>query len=241
MTTTLRAKLLTEFLGTFLFLTVIALSGAAGPLAPLAIGGGLMVLVYMGGHVSGAHYNPAVSLALLLRGKLGALELGTYWVAQLAGGLLAFAFGYLLTGRAGGIHPGAGVNPLSALAVEVVFTLTLALVVLNVAATRATQGNSFYGLAIGFTIMAAAFTGGPISGGVYNPAVGIGATVAGAAFGHGGAGDLWYYLLGPLAGAALGAGVHAVQVRGVAEEEAPPQGDPSPGAPAPVPQGEARA
>src|SRR3979409_64717 len=142
----LGAKLLTEFVGTFLFLTVIALSGPIGPLAPLAIGGALMVMVYMGGHVSGAHYNPAVSLAVFLRGKIGSIELVTYWVAQLVGAALAFVLGSLVSGRSGGIHPGPHVAILSALAVEVVFTLALALVVLNVAATRATQGNSFYGL-----------------------------------------------------------------------------------------------
>ena len=235
-TTTLGAKLLTEFLGTFLFLTVIALSGAAGPLAPLAIGGGLMVMVFMGGHVSGAHFNPAVSLGLFLRGKIGGLQLVTYCISQLAAALLAFVFGYLVAGKAGGIHPGSGVYWSSALAVEIVFTLALVLVVLNVAATAATQGNSFYGLAIGFTIVAAAFVGGPISGGAFNPAVGIGATIGQALFGHGGFGDLWLYILGPLVGAVIGAGVHALQVRGVAEEVAPPQGVPSPGAPPPVPE-----
>lgn len=233
---TLTAKLLTELVGTFLFLTVIALSGAAGPLAPLAIGGALMVLVYMGGHVSGAHYNPAVSLALFLRRKIGPGELGGYWVAQLVGAGLAFAFGYLLTGKSGGIHPGAHVYAASALAVEIVFTATLAMVVLNVAATEATRGNSFYGIAIGFTIVVAAFVGGPISGGAFNPAVGFGATLGAALFSSGGWGDFWLYVVGPLVGAALGAGMHYVQVLGVEKETAPPQGEPSPGSPAPVPE-----
>lgn len=233
--TTLSAKLLTEFLGTFLFMSVIALSGGAGPLAPLAIGAGLTAMVYMGGHVSGAHYNPAISLAFFLRRRIGGLELGTYWVAQLAGGALAFLFGYLLTGQAGGIHPGRHVYPLSALAVETAFTLALSLVVLNVAATRATQGNSFYGLAIGFTVAAGAFAGGPISGGAFNPAVGFGATLTAATLGSGGFGDLWLYVAGPIAGAAIGAAVHLLQERGVAEAEEPPSGHPSPGAPSPVP------
>ena len=236
MTTTLGAKLLTEFLGTFIFLTVIALSADAGPLGPLAIGIALAAMVFMGGHVSGAHYNPAVSLGLFLRGKIGGLQLVTYWFAQLIGAVLAFVAGYLVSGKAGGIHPGSGVYWSSALAVEVIFTLALVLVVLNVAATAATQGNSFYGLAIGFTIVAAAFVGGPISGGAFNPAVGIGATVGQALFGHGGFGDLWLYIVGPLVGAAIAAGVHLVQVQGVAEEVAPPQGVPSPGAPPPVPE-----
>jgi len=100
------AKLLTELVGTFLFLSVIALSGAAGPLAPLAIGSALMALVYMGGHISGAHYNPAVSFGLFLRRKIGATDLVEYWIAQLTGAALAFTFAYLVSGHTPGIHPG---------------------------------------------------------------------------------------------------------------------------------------
>ena len=124
--------------------------------------------------------------------------------------VLTFVFGYLVSGRAGGIHPGAHVATLWALAVEVVCTMALVAVVLNVAATRATQGNAFYGLARGFTIVVAAFAGGPISGGTVNPAVGFGAT--------------------------LGAAVHWLQIRGRELAAEPPQRHPSPGAPAPVPE-----
>jgi aquaporin Z len=232
----LGAKLLTELVGTFLFLSVIALSGGAGPLAPLAIGAALVALVYMGGHVSGAHYNPAVSLAVFLRRKIGLAELLAYWAVQLVGGALAFTFGYLVSGKSGGIHPGAHVGWLSALGVETVFTAALAVVVLNVAATEQTRGNSFYGLAIGFVIAAAVFTGGPISGGAYNPAVGFGATLGGSLFGGGGWADSWIYLVGPFLGAALGAGMHRFQVQGLELAVAPPEGDPSPGSPAPVPE-----
>ena len=225
----LPAKLLTELVGTFVFLSVIALfptSGPSAPLAPIAIGSALMVMVYMGGHISGAHYNPAVSLGLFLRQKIDAITLVAYWVAQLAGGALAFVAGYLVSGHAGGIHPGSGVFTASALAVEVLFTTALVLVVLNVAATRATEGNSFYGLAIGFTILAAAFAGGPISGGAFNPAVGFGATLSAALFNNGSWSDLWLYLAGPLAGGVIAAGVHWAQTAGVAALE------PEPAAPA---------
>jgi aquaporin Z len=211
----LPAKLLTELVGTFVFLSVIALfptSGPAAPLAPLAIGTALMVMVYMGGHISGGHYNPAVSLGLFLRRRIGATTLAAYWVTQLVAGALAFVFGYLVTGRAPGIHPGPGVLTASALAIEVLFTFALVLVVLNVAATSATEGNSFYGLAIGFTIVAAAFAGGPISGGAFNPAVGFGATLGAALFKSGAWTDLWLYLVGPLVGGAIAAGVHTAQV-----------------------------
>ena len=218
------AKLLTELVGTFLFLTVIALSANAGTLAPLAIGAGLMAMVYMGGHVSGAHYNPAVTFGVLLRRKIGAADAALYWVAQLLGAGLAFSFGYLVSGHSGGIHPGAKVNVLSALAVEFAFTAALVIVVLNVAATRATQGNSFYGLAIGITIAAAVF-------------VGLGATFGSAFFAAGGWSDAWIYVAGPLLGAVFGAGVHWLQVAGSERATEPPEGQPSPGAPAPVPEG----
>ena len=211
------AKLLTELVGTFLFLFVIALSGLAGPLAPLAIGSALMVMVYMGGHVSGAHYNPAVSFGAFLRRKIDGRTLVTYWLVQLLAGVLAFVVGYLVSGRAPGIQPGQGVLVPSALTIEILFTAGLVLVVLNVGATPATEGNSFYGLAIGFVIMVAAFVGGPISGGAFNPAVGFGATLGAALFHSGSWANLWLYIVGPLAGAVIGAVVHYVQAAGLQE------------------------
>ena len=228
------ARLLTELVGTFLFLSVIALSGPIGSLAPLAIGSGLMVMVYMGGHISGAHYNPAVSFAFFLRRKIGATDLVLYWIVQLIGSVLAFTFGYLVSGRTPGIHPGPNVGVVSALTVEIAFTAALALVVLNVAATKATQGNSYYGLAIGFVIASAIFAGGPISGGAFNPAVGFGATLGGAIFAIGSWSNLWLYIVGPLVGAVLGAGIHYVQMAGLEATTAPSQGYPSPGTPPPV-------
>jgi aquaporin Z len=207
----LPAKLMTELVGTFVFLTVIATSGSAGSLAPLAIGAALMAMVYMGGHVSGAHYNPAVSFGLFLRGVIPASTMAAYWATQLIAGILAFVFGYLVTGHTPGIHPGAGVYWSSALAAEVAITAALVLVVLNVAATNQTAGNSFYGLAIGFTVMAGAFAVGPISGGAFNPAVGVAATLEAALIVNGSWSDLWLYAVGPLAGAAIAAGIHGTQ------------------------------
>jgi aquaporin Z len=161
-----------------------------------------------------------------------------YWAAQVLGAVLAFSFGYLVSGTSGGIHPGAHVGWLSALSVELLFTAGLAMVVINVAATEETQGNSFYGLAIGIFIAAAALVGGPISGGAFNPAVGFGATFGSAAFAGGGWSDLWLYLVGPLLGGVLGAAVHWAQQWGLAAA-APPEGHPSPGYPSPVPEEEA--
>jgi aquaporin Z len=205
-------KLITELVGTFLFLSVISLSSGAAQLAPVAIGAALMVMVYMGGHISGAHYNPAVSLALFLRRKIGATDMVAYWAFQLVGAALGFTFGYVVSGHTPGIAPAVNVAVLQALAVEMTYTAALALVVLNVAATKATQGNSYYGLAIGFTITAAIYAGGSISGGAYNPAVGFGATLGAAMFAGGGWDHLWIYIVGPLVGAAIGAGIHRLQV-----------------------------
>ena len=222
----MRPKLLTEAAGSFVFMSVIAL--ALGPLAPVAIGFGLAAMVYMGGHVSGAHYNPAVSFGLYLRRVVDARTMLAYWVAQVAGGVLAFGFADAVSGRTPGIHPGAGVFWLAALGGEVAFTAALVLVVLNVAATKETAGNSFYGIAIGLTVAAGAFAMGPISGAAFNPAVGFGATLVAALAAHGSWSDLWIYLVGPLAGAAIGAGVHAVQTPAVPvppekSERLPPQ------------------
>jgi aquaporin Z len=148
---------------------------------------------------------------MLLRRLIGAPTMAAYWGAQVLAALLAFTFGYMLTGHATGIHPGGNVSWLSALAAELVFSVALVTVVLNVAATRATAGNSYYGIAIGFTVAAGAFAVGPISGAAFNPAVGIGATVAGVLFGHGSWSDVWLYVVGPLAGAAIAAGIHMLQ------------------------------
>ena len=209
----MRSKLLTEFAGTFVFLSVIALSGRAGTLAPIAIGFALTAMVYMGGHVSGAHYNPAVTFGLYLRGIIAPATMGLYWVTQLVAGSLAFVVGFLVGGQSSGIHPGAGVYWYSALSAEILLTGALVLVVLNVAATKETAGNSYYGIAIGFTVAAGIFVVGPISGAAFNPAVGFGATLDAALFAHGGWSDLWLYVVGPLAGAALAAGVHRLQLR----------------------------
>src|SRR5436305_2160422 len=119
-------RYLTEFTGTFFLVFTIGCSVLVGtPMAPLAIGASLMVMVYMGGHVSGAHYNPAVSLGLFLRRKIDAVTLVAYWVAQLVGGALAFVVGYLVSGHTPGIHPGNGVFTISALVVEILFTTAL--------------------------------------------------------------------------------------------------------------------
>lgn len=206
-------KYLTEFIGTFFLVLTIGLTVLmATPLAPLAIGAALMTMVYMGGHVSGAHYNPAVSLAVFLRGRLPAADLAAYVIAQLAGALVAALAVLVITRQTFAPAPGLGVSVMAALLVEVLYTFALALVVLNVATAKATAGNSFYGLAIGFTVAAAAFAGGPTSGGAFNPAVGTGPILVQTFLGGGGSiVNLWLYWVGPLAGGALAALVFRAQ------------------------------
>ena len=211
------AKYATEFVGAFFLVLTIGLTVVQEvPLAPLAIGSALMVMVYMGGHVSGAHYNPAVSVALTLAGKLERRELLPYVASQLAGALAAAFTVRALAGEYLVVAPGPGVPAGAALLAEALFAFALALVVLNVAADPRTEGNSFYGLAIGFTVMVGAFAVGGISGGAFNPAVGTGPILAALADG-GSVGDLWMYWVGPVAGAAGAVGVHRVQGGGGAE------------------------
>lgn len=205
-------KYLTEFIGTF-FLTLTACLTVTGdrPIPALAIGCSLMIMVYMGGHVSGAHYNPAVSLALLLRKKFPSSDFVPYVISQLLGATVAAYVAYLVLGKTIAIAPGSSISPFTAILVEMLFTFALALTVLNVACSDKTKGNSYYGLAIGFTIVVAAFAGGWISGGAFNPAVGTGPTVIDALFGGGTWSNLWIYYVGPLMGGVLASVVFGIQ------------------------------
>ena len=205
-------KLVTEAIGTFFLVLTIGLTVTAGePLAPLAIGSALMVMVYMGGAVSGAHYNPAVTCAMLLRRKVTAPEGAGYVAAQLAGAVLAALAAYALTGTTFAPAPAPGAGMGQVLLVETLFTFALALVVLNVATARETEGNSYFGLAIGFTVVVGAFAGGPISGGAFNPAVGIGPALIHCVIGGQPVGHVLYYVIGPLLGAVLAVPVFALQ------------------------------
>ena len=196
-------KNLVELIGTFFLVMSIGLTGN-----PLTIGCTLMVMVYMGGHISGAHYNPAVTLAMMMRKKISSSEAISYMIFQVVGALLAATIVYLLVGAKFGPVPDGRYNILKPIFIEGAFTFALASVVLNVAATKATAGNSFYGLAIGFTVFAAASAGGAISGGAFNPAVGIGPLVVGQVLGANNIGNIWIYIVGPFAGGAAAAYVH---------------------------------
>jgi len=214
-------RYLTEFVGTFFLVFTIGCSVLVGtPMAPLAIGASLMVMVYMGGHISGAHYNPAVSLGLVLRGSFAASEYGAYVVAQLLGAIVASLAVWLVTGRTFVPAPAMGASIVAALLVEILYTTALVLVVMNVATAPATAGTSFYGLAIGFTVGAGAFAGGPISGGAFNPAVGLGPALIHAIIGRGSITHVWLYIVGPCVGAAIAASIFKVQQAAAAKKKA---------------------
>ncbi len=204
--------LLTEFVGTFFLVLTIGLTAVGGtPMAPLAIGATLMVMVYMGGHVSGAHYNPAVTLAVFLRGKLPTRELAPYMASQILGAICSAVTVNLITGGTFAPTPAANAGMVPVLLVEILYTFALCLVVLNSATATATKNNSFYGLAIGFTVAAGALAGGPVSGGAFNPAVGIGPIVVDSLVSGGTLANLWYYVGGPLLGGVLAAVVFKIQ------------------------------
>jgi aquaporin Z len=184
-------KLVVEFIGTFFLVFTVGMTvkgpDGAGALAALAIGSSLMIMVYAGGHFSGGHYNPAVTLGVTLRGKLPWSETIPYWVAQFLAGAAAAAIVLFIKWSATGGPPAPPAGTpveygiVAKALVEFLFTFALVYVVLNAATAKGTAGNSFYGLAIGFTVVVGAFAVGPVSGGAFNPAVGLGVTVMGLA------------------------------------------------------------
>jgi aquaporin Z len=192
-------KYLVEFIGTFFLVATIGCAviapGDAGAMAPLAIGAVLMAMVFAGGHVSGAHYNPAVTIAVALRGKCGMGDVPGYIVSQCAGAALAALAVSFLKGYP--VVSPMQIDVTRALLAEFLYTFALCGVVLNVATCRGTSGNSFYGLAIGFTVLAGAYSVGAISGGAFNPAVTLGAIVMGLFS----VANLWVYLVAQVAAA----------------------------------------
>ena len=188
-------KYVTEFIGTFFLVLTIGCSvviGGAGVIAPLAIGSALMVMIYAGGHLSGGHYNPAVTLGVWLRGRCAATDVIPYWVAQIFGGVLAACVLNYLKGEAVAKPMVLKVGP--ALVAEFLFTFALVYVVLNSATAKANAGNSFYGMAIGFTVMTGAFAVGSVSSAAFNPAVAIGISIMGLSAWS----NIWIYLLANL-------------------------------------------
>lgn len=206
-------KYITEFIGTFFLVLTIGTvlnGGGLGQAAPVAIGSVLMVMVYAGGHISGAHYNPAVTLAVLLRGRITLMEAIFYMIVQIIGAAAAAGTVFFLVKT---MPEEASVLPdtTRALVAEVLGTFALAYVVLNVATAKPNshQGNSFYGLAIGFTVLSMAYALGSFSGGAFNPAVAIGISIMKMTAWE----NIWIYLVGCFGGAAIAALVFRINNR----------------------------
>lgn len=198
-------KYIVEFIGAFFLVFTIGmavLAPGAGAMAALAIGASLMVMVYAGGHISGGHYNPAVTIAVWLRGKCPVKDVIPYIIAQC---LAAVAAGFLVHYLKGGMQTGGGLVPamIPSFIVEFLFTFALCYVVLNTATADGTKGNSYYGLAIGFTVTVGALAVGSISGGAFNPAVALGLGVMSIVQWQ----FLWVHVLAQLAAAAAAAAV----------------------------------
>jgi aquaporin Z len=193
---------LTEFIGTFFLVTVIGMTviePGAGSMAPFAIGTALMAMAFAGGHRSGGHYNPAVSLGVWMRGSLSTAELAPYMASQILGGIAAAIVVGLMKGDVQVVA--AKIDVSKALMAETLGTFALVYVVLNTATDKDLAGNSFYGLAIGMTVAAMAYAFGGVSGGAFNPAVAIGITQMGLSAWN----NIWIFFVANFAGAALAA------------------------------------
>ncbi len=197
-------KYICEFIGTFFFVLAVGntVIGSTSPvIPPLAIGATLMVMIFATGHISGGHLNPAVTLAVWMRGKLHTEDLAGYWIGQILGAVLAAFTVLFLKG-----HP--EVTPITfpsgllvALVAEFLGTFALAFTVLNVATAKANSNNSFYGLAIGFAVVTAAYSLGAYSGGAFNPAIATGLSTLGLlSWQH-----IWIHLVADFAGGAVAA------------------------------------
>ena len=211
--------LVVEFIGTFFLVFTVGMAvidPGAGALAPLAIGSVLAVMVYAGAHVSGAHYNPAVTLGLLLRGGIKITDAVGYWVIQLVAAVVAALVVTIMKPAMPAEVLNDNLDVVPALLAEFLFTFALVYVVLNVATAKANEGNSFYGFAIGFTVMVGAFVVGPLSGGAFNPAVMLGGMIMNIFAWS----NIWIYLLATLAGGAAAAGVFVLLRLGESDEAA---------------------
>src|SRR5438045_2971625 len=217
-------KYITEFIGTFFLVLTVGCTGVgagAGVIAPLAIGAALMVMVFAGGHISGGHYNPAVSLGVLIRGKVKPADVVPYWIAQFVGAAVA-AFLVIKILRLGAPVTAIAPKMGPALLAEFLFTFALVYVVLNTATAEGTSGNSFYGLAIGMTVMTGAFAVGDMSGGAFTPAAALGICILASSSW----GNIWLYLLADLAAAVVQAVVFQLinppmQITPIATDEPP--------------------
>ncbi|HSW86846.1 MAG TPA: aquaporin [Rhabdochlamydiaceae bacterium] len=201
-------KYIYEFIGTFFLVFTVGMTmvspGEAGMWAPLAIGSVLAVMIFACGHVSGGHLNPAISLAAFMRGKLKFVDMWLYWLAQFAAAVVAAYFTVYFKGAPSNMHMDLDMGRV--IVAEFLFTFALCYVMLNVATAKETKGNSYYGLAIGFTVLAGAYAVGATSSAAFNPAVALSNSILNLTVWP----NLWYYFLGSFCGAAVAAWVFNV-------------------------------
>ncbi len=201
-------KYITEFIGTFFLVAVFCLTNG-NFLAPIAVGSLLAAIVYMGFPVSGAHFNPGITLAVFLLKKISIKESLIYILVQLIAGCTGALCYFLIWGRNSGIpRPNMAINIVKPLFVEALFTFILVLVYLFVTISKRSAGNNYYGLAVGLTLTGIGIAGGPISGGAFNPAVGLGPMVIDKLLGTCSCNPFeygWIYFAGTVTGSALAA------------------------------------
>lgn len=173
-------KPLMEAIGTFVLLLTIQLTvdAPSSDKAPMAIGIALMVIIYAGAPISGSHFNPAVSLAVMLRGKQEIGEMILYWIFQLLGGTFGAWLGAIISGSYSNIGVGKNFTLLQAFLAEICYAFVLCFVVLGTATHSKASGNGYYGAAIGLTVTAGAVAVGQQSGAAFNPAVALGLSMA---------------------------------------------------------------
>lgn len=192
-------KYVMELIGTFFLVFTIGMSvlaGGNGVIPPLAIGSILMVMIYAGGHISGGHFNPAVTLGVWIRGELEGKDVLPYMLYQTAGAVIAAVVVRYLMPVAQPQPRNLALGP--EMIAEFLFTFALVFVVLNSATSKDNSGNSFYGLAIGFTVLAGAFAVGAVASAAFNPAVAVGISMMGMSAWS----KIWVYLLANLLGGA---------------------------------------
>jgi len=218
--TTLAQRLGAEALGTFLFF-FLGFSGIAaaaqfgiesiGTLGVAAgFGFGLTLAITAFGHISGGHFNPAVTLGLAAAGRHPTGEVLQYWVAQLVGGFLAVVVSAIAYGSEATdlLHTAPGVDDWRALVLEIVATGLFVMVILTVATDAQAPWNGVMApFLIGLFVFTAAVTVGPSSGGSFNPARSLDPVLWNQEWG-----DIWIYLIGPLVGAAAGGAAWAALV-----------------------------
>jgi MIP family channel proteins len=220
----LGTRLAAEAVGTFLFFflgfsgVAVVVDIGADAITPLGVaagfGFGLALAIAAFGHVSGGHFNPAVSAGLAIAGKFPSKDVLPYWVAQLVGGfgavlVMAIVYSSQVTDA---LHtqPGSGIDDWGALVLEIVATALFVMVILTVATDdRAAWKGVMAPFLIGLFIFTAAVTVGPASGGSFNPARSLDPVLWNQEWS-----DVWIYIVGPLAGGVLGGAIWSYLVAG---------------------------